>query len=311
MTFKRRQSSENVCYSKTTRFIQKEKRMLNRLNIAGLGLIVLSALLAAACVPIAAPSTSPAATSAPAATTAPGTTELVVFAAASLTDAFQEIAQEFEASHPGVRIVYNFAGSQALSTQLIEGARADVFASANMTEMTKVQDAKLAGKAPEIFANNRLVVIVPADNPGKLSAPLDLAKPGIKLVIAEPSVPVGGYTVSMLEKMSADPDYGADFGAAALKNVVSQENNVKAIVAKVSLGEADAGVVYVSDVTPDVSARVQALSVPDEFNQIARYPIVVLTNAPNSALAQEFVNFVLSKDGGQKILDEWNFVPIK
>jgi molybdate transport system substrate-binding protein len=235
---------------------------------------------------------------------------LIVFAAASLTDAFREIAQEFEASHPGVKIVYNFAGSQALSTQLSEGAKADVFASANMTEMKKIADAKLTGNDSQIFANNRLVVIVPADNPGKLVEPLDLATPGIKLVVAEPAVPVGGYTVSMLEKMSADPDYGTDFGAAVVKNVVSQENNVKAVVAKVSLGEADAGVAYVSDVTPDVADTVKAIQVPDEFNQIAHYPIAVLTGTVNAELAQEYVEFILTKEDGQKILGKWNFIPV-
>jgi molybdate transport system substrate-binding protein len=270
----------------------------------GLGLIFATfVVFIAACAPTAGVETATAPTQ-PA-----GARELTVFAAASLTDAFNEIAQEFQATHPGVTIVPNYAGSQALSTQLIEGARADVFASANNTEMQKVQDAGLAEDTAQIFANNRLVVIVPAGNPGGVGSLKDLAKPRLKLVVAEPTVPVGGYTVAMLEKMSADPEYGADFGPAVTNNVVSQENNVKAVVTKIALGEGDAGVVYVSDVTPDVADRVETIVVPDSFNQIARYPIVVLKDAPNPNLAQEFFEFVLAKDGGQAILKKWHFIP--
>lgn len=240
-----------------------------------------------------------------------GTTELTVFAAASLTDSFNEIAEEFEAAHPGVNVVFNFAGSQALGTQLQEGAKADVLASANDTVMKNVQDAGLADDSAQVFVTNRLVVIVPADNPGGVHELVDLAKPNLKFVIAQKTVPVGGYTVSMLEKMSADPAYGGDFEAAALENVVSEENNVKAVVAKVALGEADAGVVYVSDVTPDIASQVKTIAVPDEFNQIGRYPIVVLKNAAQKQLANDFVAYVLAADGGQKILQKWNLIPVK
>ncbi len=267
----------------------------------GIGLLLVLVALLGACAPRALPTATPAQVT--------GTTEVTVFAAASLTDAFNEIAQEFQAAHPGVTVVPNYAGSQALRTQLIEGARADVFASANNTEMKKVQDAGLADDTAQVFVRNRLVVIVPTGNPGGVESLEDLAKPGLKLVVAEPTVPVGGYTVAMLEKMSADPEYGADFGATVTANVVSQENNVKAVVAKVALGEADAGVVYVSDVTPDVTDKVETIEVPDAFNQIAQYPIVVLKAAPNPEMAQAFFEFVLAKDGGQVILGKWNFIP--
>lgn len=311
--------------------------MLRRFNPFVFGLMFLIALVIAACAPVAqppaaqstaAPATAavqptavppteaPQPTAAPptaapteAPTVAPEARELTVFAAASLTESFGEIAKEFEAAHPGVKVVYNFAGSQALSTQLQEGARADVFASANNTEMEKVRNAGLADNTDEIFVNNRLAVIVPSDNPGGIETLADLAKPGLKLVFAEPTVPVGGYTVAMLEKMSADPEYGATFGPAVQANVVSQENNVKAVVSKVALGEADAGVVYVSDVTPDVSDEITSIAVPDRFNQIARYPIVVLKEAQQPELAQEFFEYVLAKDGGQAILASWNFIP--
>lgn len=274
--------------------------MLTRLNIFGLVILIGCAVLVGACAPVAVPQT----TAAPVAST-----DVIVFAAASLTDAFKEIGAAFEAAHPGVTVVLNFAGSQVLSQQLVQGAKADVFASANATEMENVRKAGLADNSGEIFANNRLVVIVPSDNPGKVEALRDLAKAGLKFVVADETVPVGGYTLSMLEKMSADPEYGADFGPTVLKNVVSQENNVKAVVTKVALGEADAGVVYATDETPDVRSKITTLAVPDKFNQIGKYPIVALKEAPQPELAKEFVTFVLAKDGGQAILQKWNFVP--
>lgn len=262
---------------------------------------ILFALLIAACAPTAAPTAAPLANA--------GNTELIVFAAASLTGAFGEIGKQFEASHPGVKVVFNFAGSQQLSAQLTQGAQADVFASANAAEMQNVMNAGAASERAQDFASNRLVVILPADNPGKITSLRDLAKPGIKLVIGDKSVPVGSYALAMFDKMSADPAYGKDFGPTALKNVVSQENNVQAIVTKIALGEADAGIVYVTDVTPDIRAQVATLAVLDSFNQIARYPIVVLKQAPQPELAKQFVQFVLAPDGGQAILRQWNFLP--
>lgn len=150
---------------------------------------------------------------------------------------------------------------------------------------------------------------MPSDNPGQVTTLKDLAKPGLKFVMAEQGVPVGKYTLQMLEKMSADSAYGADFQNNVLKNVVSQEQNVKAVVAKIALGEADAGVAYVSDVTPEVASKIKTIAVPDSFNQIASYPIVVLKDAPQSELAKEFVTYVLAPDGGQAVLAKWNFIP--
>ena len=139
---------------------------------------------------------------------------------------------------------------------------------------------------------------IPKDNPAKISALADLAKPGLKLDVADKSVPVGQYTLDMLAKMSKDPAYGADFQANVLKNVVSNETDVKAVVAKVSLGEADAGVVYTTDASSGAD-KLSILTVPDQFNQIATYPIAVIANVPQSELARQFVAFVLSAAGQQ------------
>lgn len=297
------------------------EKMFRRPNRIVVRIFVFAALWIAACAP--APTSVPpqsATAPTPAAqptampptaepTQAPTANEVIVFAAVSLTDSFKEIGRQFQAMHRGVRVTFNFAGSQVLSHQLIQGAKADVFASANGTEMENVRKAGLADDSAQVFVSNRLVVIVPSDNPGKIETLKDLANSGLALVIADKTVPVGGYTLSMLEKMAADSEYGAGFDASVLKNVVSQENNVKAVVSKVALGEADAGVVYVTDATPDVMPKLKTLAVPDKFNQIARYPIIELKEAPQAVLAKQFVAYVLAKDGGQAILQKWGFIP--
>ena len=232
---------------------------------------------------------------------------LTVFAASSLTDAFGQIKADFEAAHPGVTITYNFGASSTLTTQLAQGAPADVFASANAAQMNAAIAAKrIAGKA-RTFAKNRLVLIVPVDNPAKITTLLDLAKPGIKLVIAAKGVPVRDYTDTMLAKLVRQPNYGSDYQTAFTKNIVSEEANVRQVSAKVALGEADAGFVYRSDVTPDIAAKVMVIAVPDSVNTLAAYPIAITDNSQNAALAGQFVDYVLS-DAGQKTLLHWNFL---
>jgi molybdate transport system substrate-binding protein len=233
---------------------------------------------------------------------------LTVFAAASLTDAFGLVKQILEDANPDLTIEYNFAGSQQLATQLGEGAHADVFASANMSQMTTAQDAGRIESEPVIVARNRLAIIVPSDNPAGVAQPADLANDGLKLVVANPDVPVGGYTLDILDKLSANPTFGADFRTKVEANFVSLESNVRQVVTKVQLGEADAGIVYVSDVTPDVREDVQLIEIPDEFNVIAEYPIAPIADG-NTTLAQAFIDFLLSA-GGQQALAEWGFTPV-
>lgn len=230
---------------------------------------------------------------------------LIVFAAASLTDAFTEVEAGFEASHAGVEVKINFAGSQTLRTQIETGAPADVFASANEAEMTRLVTARLVSEgAPRIFATNQLVVIMPPSNPASLQDLEDLQRPGIKLVLAAEDVPVGQYTHQSLDLMNAP--FGSDFEAAVLANVVSNEDNVRQIVAKVQLGEADAGIVYTSDTTatPDL----KKIEIPPQLNVMARYPIAVLSESEHTTLAADFVNYVLSPPG-QAVLKKWGFGP--
>lgn len=234
--------------------------------------------------------------------------DLTVFAAASLTDAFGEMKEQLEGANPDLSITYNFAGSQQLATQLAEGADADVFASANATQMKAAQDAGTIDGEPVVFVRNRLAIIVPADNPADIQEPADLANDGVKLVVAAEAVPVGAYTLDMLDTMSADPAFGADFRSQVEANIVSHEDNVKQVVTKVQLGEADAGVVYVSDVTPDVREDIIIIEVPEEFNIIAQYPVASVVDG-NADLAQAFIDFLLTP-GGQAILEEWGFTPV-
>lgn len=240
--------------------------------------------------------------------TRPPTQTLTVFAAASLTEAFTEIGQAFEAAHPGVSVEFNFGGSQSLRTQLEQGAVANVFASANAKEMNAAIAAGwVASGTAQVFLTNRLVVILPATNPGNVQTLADLARPGLKLVLAAEEVPAGAYARQMLGNLNAT--YGAEFQAQALANVVSNEENVRTVLAKVQLGEADAGVVYASDAI--AALELPTLAIPPAENVIAEYPIAVLSPLdPSSALARAFVAYVLSAEG-QTILQTWGFGPAR
>ncbi|MCI0394450.1 MAG: molybdate ABC transporter substrate-binding protein [Chloroflexi bacterium] len=230
---------------------------------------------------------------------------LTVFAAASLTDAFTELGQGFEVAHPGVTVAFNFAGSQALRTQLEEGAQADVFASANSQEMeAAIATGLVAARSQQFFVSNALLVILPADNPAGITTLQELARPGVKLVLAAEEVPIGRYSQEVLANLQAQ--FGGDYQEQTLANVVSNEDNVRQVVAKVQLGEADAGIVYGSDA---VSAPVlQTIPIPPEANVTATYPIAPLA-AAQSELAGAFVAYVLSAEG-QAVLAKWGFTPL-
>jgi len=265
------------------------------------GYLLVSAFLLNACGSAAAGGVQSGAT--PAGRSQSGT--LIVFAAASLTDAFKQIGAAFEAANPGTSATFNFAGSQTLRTQIEEGAPADVFASANSDQMdVLVTDGMIAAEAPRMFLTNQLVVIVPPHNPAKVRSLPDLARAGLKLDLAAPDVPVGSYARQALEKMNTR--IGGDFEARVLANVVSEEDNVKQVVTKVQLGEADAGIVYTSDAmaAPDVGE----IPIAADVNVIAQYPIAPLRHSPQPALAKAFVSYVLSAEG-QAILAKWGFQP--
>jgi molybdate transport system substrate-binding protein len=231
---------------------------------------------------------------------------LTVFAAASLAEAFTEIGGNFEAANPGVTVTFNFAGSHALRTQIEEGAPADVFASANAAQMDAVVTGMfVAQDAPQIFLTNALVIILPEENPAGVDEVEDLASSGLKLVLAAEEVPVGKYSREALDLMNIQ--FGSDFKEKVLANVVSNEDNVKQIVAKIQLGEADAGIVYTSDAV--AAPGLTTVPIPPDMNVIAEYPIAPLVAASNPDLAAAFVEYVLSPLG-QAVLQKWGFSPI-
>jgi molybdate transport system substrate-binding protein len=227
----------------------------------------------------------------------PGGTTLTVFAAASLSDAFTELGHAFERAHPGVRVSLSFAGSQQLAAQLAQGAAADVFATADERWMQDAVGHGLVAGAPLPFARNRLAVIVPATDPARIGALGDLARGGVKLVIAADAVPVGRYARQLLANLGREPGMPADFTRRALANVVSEEDNVKGVVGKVRLGEADAGICYRSDVSRALARFVRVLPVPERANVVAEYPIAVLAHAARPDDARAFVELVRSAEG--------------
>ncbi len=208
---------------------------------------------------------------------------LTVFAAASLTEVFQEIAPD---------ATFNFAGSDELATQIREGAPADVYAAASPKYPGELFDEGLVDE-PQIFATNRLVLIVPPDNPAGIESVDDLGAEGVKLVVGAEGVPIGDYTRTVLENMGETD---------VLDNVVSNEEDVKGVVGKVTSGAADAGFVYVTDANA-AGDDVQAIELPQEAQAVVEYPISIVVASENQDAAQEFIDLVFSEDGQQALAD--------
>ncbi len=228
--------------------------------------------------------------------------ELTVFAAASLTEACQTLGREFEAIHPSVTVQFNFGGSQQLVQQIVHGAEADVFASANMKQMRNAIDAGVIDTAfIGIFAQNKLVIIMPSDNPAHIESIGDLAKQHITLVLADPSVPAGLYALQFLDRASQSSNLGSSFRQNVLRNVVSYEENVRVVLSKVKLGECDAGIVYTSDIANDTLHEVRRIDIPDEMNVIAEYPAAIVRGTRSRTIAHEFIEFLISADGEQTL----------
>jgi molybdate transport system substrate-binding protein len=233
-------------------------------------------------------------------------TSITVFAAASLRESFQAAALAFT-SKTGTKLAFNFAGSDTLETQIAEGAPADVFASANKPQMQKAQDAGLLLGDPRIFARNQLAIVVPKDNPGKIKSAVDLGRSGVHLILAAPTVPVGNYARTAFANLSKLPEYGVQFEQNVTANVVSNEVDVKAVVTKISLGEGDAGVCYLTDITPAVAKSVSTIAFPPGTAPEAAYPVAIVKASKNPAAAKAFIDFVLSPEG-QAFLKDRGFI---
>ena len=249
--------------------------------------VALAALLLVAC------GSTPSPTSTSTSTPDPITGTINVFAAASLTAAFKDEGTAFQAKHPNANVTFNFAGSAALVTSINNGAPADVFASADQPNMDKVVKAGNATGQPANFATNKLQIVVGTGNPKGIKGLADLASPGNVVILCAPQVPCGNYANQALTK------------AGVKVTPKSQEQDVNAVVSKVTLGEADAGIVYVTDVKA-AGTKVQGVDIPDEQNVIATYPIATAKGGSNPTGGYAFVDFLLSSLG-QAILANYGF----
>jgi molybdate transport system substrate-binding protein len=236
----------------------------------------------------------------------PAQQNLTVYAAASLTAAFKDLAAAYQAGHPGVTITLSFDSSSALRAQIEQGAPADVFASADTANPQRLVDDGLGLGPLTNFAGNRLTVIVPASGSGPVATPVDLAKVGVRVIAAGAAVPITRYANLLLANLGRQPGYPPDFAARVAANIASKEDNVKAVVSKVELGEGDAAIVYVTDAA--ASANVRAIDVPAAANVPAVYAGVVVKASKHPATAAAFLGWVASPDG-RAILARYGFLP--
>ena len=251
-----------------------------------LRILTVCALFAAAC-----GSATPTGSASPSALS--GTVS--VFAAASLTAAFNSEGQAFEQAHPGVTVQFNFAGTPTLVTQIEQGASADVFASADTTNMDKLKTDGFTSGTQSTFAHNQLEIVVAPGNPKNIQSLADLAKSGVIYITEGATVPAGKYSLQALQK------------AGVTATPKSQETDVKSVISKIELGEADAGIVYTTDVKA-AGAKVAGVQIPDQYNVVATYPISAVKGTKNGEAANAFIAFVLSADG-QSILGSFGFQP--
>jgi molybdate transport system substrate-binding protein len=248
-----------------------------RFPVVGCAVVASAALLLAAC---SAPSAAPTVTK----TADPLKGTVTVLAAASLTEVYGHLAAQFEKLHPNVTITESFGGSSALAAQIVQGAPADLFATANEVTMMAVTDAGLADETPIVYATNVLTLVVPPSNPANITTVSDLAKPSVKVALCDNAVPCGAAALTLLadENLKVTP--------------VTLETDVKAVLTKVELNEVDAGLVYVTDAY-SAGGKVKQIAIPDAANAINRYPIAVMKNSTNKTAAKAFEQFILSKTG--------------
>jgi molybdate transport system substrate-binding protein len=218
---------------------------------------------------------------------------VTVFAAASLQAAFTELAGKFEASHPGVKVTLSFAGSADLATQITQGAPADVFASADTRNMAKLQDAGLADGEPRDFATNTLTIAVPQGNAAGITGFRDLARPGTKVVVCASQVPCGAAALAIEQS------------TGTVLSPVSEESSVTDVLGKVTSGEADAGLVYVTD-AKTAGSKVESIPFPDAAKAVNTYPITIVKGSRNKQAADAFLDLVLGSEG-QAVLGNAGF----
>jgi molybdate transport system substrate-binding protein len=266
----------------------------------------MAVLIGALVLATAACSSSGAASSSTSTSPSAGAVELTVLGAASLKGALEKAKTAYEAANPGTILTISTDSSSALEIQIEQGAPADVFLSADTTNPKKLVDKGLADGDPVTFAGNKLTVIVPTANPAGIKTPADLAKAGIKVIAAGDEVPITKYATQLVGNLAREAGYPADFAGAYTANIASKEDNVKAVVAKIELGEGDAGIVYLTDAK--ASTKVTTVEVPDSANVPATYEGVVVKASRHAAAAKAFLDWFAGSDG-QAILGGLGFLP--
>jgi molybdate transport system substrate-binding protein len=242
----------------------------------------------------------------PAPTTGPSpAANLTIYGAASLKGVLGKVKAAYESSHSGSTLTVSTDSSAALETQIEQGAPADVFLSADTSNPKKLVDKGLAAGAAVNFAGNTLTIVVPTANPAGVKSPADLARPGVKVIAAGDAVPITAYATQLVANLAREPGYPSGFVAGYAANIVSKEDNVKAVVAKIELGEGDAGIAYRTDAT--ASTKVATIDVPDTANVPVTYAGVVVKASANPVAAQAFLDWLRGPDG-QAILTSFGFV---
>jgi molybdate transport system substrate-binding protein len=235
----------------------------------------------------------------------PSGVEIVLAGAASLQDALNAAATSYEHSHPAVGVRFSFDASNALRAQIEQGAAVDAFASADTTNPQQLVDHGLAEGPVKIIARNQLVIVVPRTSSVVVAAPADLARPGVKVIAAGPAVPISKYAAQLVANLARLPGYPPGYLTRVAANTVSKEDNVRAIVAKVALGEGDAGIVYATDAT---AANVSTVQIPAGSNVIATYGAATIKASRHPAEARDFVDWLAGPDG-QAVLGRFGFLP--
>ena len=236
--------------------------------------------------------------------------EIIAFTAASLTGTSADLGKAFEAANPGTKVTFNLQGTQSLKKQIELGAYGDVFISAATRYTNELMEGGyLVNDTVKELTSNYIVIIVPSKNPGDISSPADLARPGLKIAMGTAEVPIGINTRMVIDKITNSSTVPTGWKEGVFENVVTYENAEPGVVTKVSLGEADAGFVYESSYRAAKAGSLELISIPEEYNALQIYTVGILSDSENKETAQEFINFLLSTKG-QGILRDFGFTPV-
>ncbi len=233
--------------------------------------------------------------------------ELVVFSVAPFAEAFADLGAKFRAEYPEITVTFNFAGGPQLAQQMSEGATIDLLAFNKQLLPRFVQTGRVISGTEQLFTRTQPIVVVPASNPAQITTLADLATPDTRIVFGSEETAIGQYSLRLLEKAAQTSDLGTAYRDAVLNNVVSYETSVRAVLAKVIVGEADAAIVYASDVVGADADQVEQIELPEALTTVANFYLVIPSDTTQAELAQQFIDYARS-DVGQRVLEEYGFL---